>query len=206
MVFSLTVSCTKETELFIQKQHKWENLCRSYLVEARWFYSGYAPTLEEYLENAWISMGGHAGIAHAYLLLESTMRKTCLDSFKINGSSPIYWSSLIAQLSDDLGTSKAEIMRGDLAKSIQYYMMEKGVTEEQAQDHIKGLISFSWRKLNETIAKNSNPKSIILTTLSLNMARTAQCIYQHVDGVGKSTRVTRDHLMSLIAEPIAMFD
>ncbi|KAL7185704.1 hypothetical protein ACSBR2_027627 [Camellia fascicularis] len=72
-------------------KEEWENLCRSYLVEARWFYSGYTPTLEEYLENAWISLGGHAGIAHAYLLLESTMTKTCLDSFKINGSGSIYW-------------------------------------------------------------------------------------------------------------------
>ncbi|KAI8008931.1 putative terpene synthase 9 [Camellia lanceoleosa] len=85
-------------------------------------------------------------------------------------------------------------------------MMDKGVTKEQARDHIKGVISFSWRKINETIAKNSNPQSIILTTLSLNMARTAQCIYQHGDGAGTSARVTRDHLMSLIVEPIAMFN
>ncbi|KAI8007532.1 putative terpene synthase 9 [Camellia lanceoleosa] len=85
-------------------------------------------------------------------------------------------------------------------------MMDKGVTEEQARDHIKGLISLSWRKLNKTIAKNSNPKSIILTTLSLNMARTAQCIYQHGDGVGTSAGVTRDRLMPLIVDLIAMFN
>ena len=46
-------------------QLQWANLCRSYLVEARWFYSGYIPTVEEYLENACISVGGPAAMFHA---------------------------------------------------------------------------------------------------------------------------------------------
>lgn len=74
-------------------------------MEARWFYSGFIPTLEEYLKNAWKSVGGPAAIAHAYLLLGSPITKTSLDSFKAS-SELIYWSSIITRLSDDLGTSK----------------------------------------------------------------------------------------------------
>ncbi|PON51936.1 Squalene/phytoene synthase [Trema orientale] len=40
---------------------------RSYLVEARWFSSEYTPSLDEYLENAWTSVGGHAATVQAYI-------------------------------------------------------------------------------------------------------------------------------------------
>ncbi|KAF7140217.1 hypothetical protein RHSIM_Rhsim06G0155900 [Rhododendron simsii] len=180
-------------------KEEWANLCGAYLVEARWFYSGFIPTLEEYLKNAWKSVGGPAAIAHAYLLLGSPITKTSLHSFKAS-SELIYWSSIITRLSDDLGTSKDEIMRGDVAKSIQCYMNERSVTKEQARDHIKGLVRESWRELNETIAQNSHPAPMI--SMSLNMARTAHCIYQHGDGIGTSFGVTKDRLTSLIVDPI----
>lgn len=180
-------------------KEQWENLCGSYLVEARWFYGGFIPTLDEYLKNAFKSVGGPPAIAHALLLLGSPLTKTSLDSFKAS-SDLIYWSSLITRLSDDLGTSKDEIMRGDVTKSIQCYMNNQNATEEQARDHIKGLMSYSWRKLNETIAQESHPKSMV--SMSLNMARTAHCIYQHGDGIGTSFGVTKARLTSLIVDPI----
>ncbi|GMY06370.1 myrcene synthase, chloroplastic-like, partial [Fagus crenata] len=34
----------------------WANLCRSYLLEAKWYYNGYTPTFQEYIETAWISI------------------------------------------------------------------------------------------------------------------------------------------------------
>ncbi|KAG8493355.1 hypothetical protein CXB51_010949 [Gossypium anomalum] len=59
-------------------------------------------------------------------------------------------------------------------------MIEKGVLEEKAQNH----------KINEEIL--GNRFSRVIVNLSKNMARTAQCIYQHGDGVGTSTGVTKD--------------
>ena len=95
--------------------------------------------------------------------------------------------------------SKAEVSRGDVTKSVQCYMIKESATEE-VQDHIKGLISFAWRKLNEASARNLYPKSII--KMSLNMARAAQCIYQYGDGIGTSTGLIKDRLTSLIVDPI----
>ncbi|KAM7477718.1 hypothetical protein LguiA_025931 [Lonicera macranthoides] len=34
---------------------EWVDLCKSYLAEAKWCHSGYTPSLEEYLENAWLA-------------------------------------------------------------------------------------------------------------------------------------------------------
>ncbi|XP_059664106.1 probable terpene synthase 9 [Cornus florida] len=181
-------------------KEEWANLCGSYLIEARWFHSCYTPTFDEYSGNAWISVGGHAAIVHAYLLLAFPITKSSLDCFKLD-SHEIYWSSLITRLSDDLGTSKAEMVRGDVAKSIQCYMIKEGVSEEEARDHIKGIIKCSWRKLNEGLRK-FQPKSSSIVTMSLSMARTAQCIFQHGDGIGTSVGMTKHLLTSLIVTPI----
>ena len=48
--------------------------------------------------------------------------------------------------------------------------------------------------------QNSLPRSIV--TMSLNMTRTAQCIFQHGDGIGTSTGAIKDHLTSLIVKAI----
>lgn len=85
---------------------QWKKLCASYLTEARWFYNGHTPVLEEYLENAWISVGGPAAIVHAYILQAGSMTEKSLDYCFKQGGELIYWSSLITRLADDLGTSK----------------------------------------------------------------------------------------------------
>jgi hypothetical protein len=87
---------------------QWSNLCRSHLIEARWFSNGYTPTVDEYIENASISVGGPAAIVHAYVQLGCTISKEALDCFK-RDSEPIYWASLITRLSDDLGTSEVQM-------------------------------------------------------------------------------------------------
>ncbi|KAM1373239.1 hypothetical protein ACFX2I_023964 [Malus domestica] len=184
---------------YIKKE--WVNLCKSYLVEARWFYYKYTPTLEEYLKNAWTSVGGPGAALHAYLLLPgcNIITKSSLDDSIKHGSQIIYWSSLITRLSDDLATSKAESERGDMAKS-ECCMEERGISEEEAQDCINELICYSWKKINEESSKTAIPKSIV--KMSLNMARTAHSIFQHGDGIGTSIGVTKDRLISLIVNPI----
>uniref|UniRef100_A0A2N9HVV0 Terpene synthase N-terminal domain-containing protein n=1 Tax=Fagus sylvatica TaxID=28930 RepID=A0A2N9HVV0_FAGSY len=42
----------------------WADLCKSFLVEAKWYYSGYTPSLQEYNSNAWISIAGPVVLVH----------------------------------------------------------------------------------------------------------------------------------------------
>ena len=87
-----------------------------------------------------------------------------------------------------------------MAKSIQCYMIEECISEEQARDQVEKLIGYSWKKLNEASTDSSLPKSLINS--SLNMARSAQCIFQFGDGIGTSVGVTKDRLTSFIIKPI----
>ncbi|XVE68685.1 hypothetical protein DITRI_Ditri09bG0088600 [Diplodiscus trichospermus] len=182
-------------------KEQWAILCRAYITEARWFYGGHTPTFDEYMKNGWISIG-ILGSLVTFCFVEANSIVDHFPQCLKDYSQLFYWSSLIARLSDDLGTSKAEMERGDTPKAIQIYMIEREVPEEEARDHIKNMISHSWKKFNKEIVDNSFPKAI--ANLSKNVARTAQCIYQHGDGVGTSTGVTKDYIVSSILKPIPM--
>ncbi|RVW66249.1 (-)-alpha-terpineol synthase [Vitis vinifera] len=145
----------------------WSDLCKSFLLEAKWYYSGYKPTLQ--------SLERYHNI--------------------------IRWSSMISRLSDDLGTSLDELKRGDVPKSIQCYMYETGASEEEARKHISYLIGETWKKLNEDGAVESPfPETFI--GIATNLARMAQCMYQHGDGFGIEYGETKDRVLSLLVEPV----
>ncbi|KAG4149507.1 hypothetical protein ERO13_D05G338440v2 [Gossypium hirsutum] len=126
----------------------WTDLCKAYLLEAKWYYSGYTPTLQEYIDNAWISIGGSLVLAHSYLVNDHITEEG-LHSIQENYSDIVYRSSVIVRLANDLVTSSYELKRGDIPKSIQCYMHESGASEEEAREHIRSLIDSTWKKINE---------------------------------------------------------
>ena len=73
-------------------------------MEAQWFYNGYKPSIDEYLGNAWTSVGGPTALVHAYFLI-GCAAKGNLNNFLHHASHLFYWSSIITRLRDDLGTS-----------------------------------------------------------------------------------------------------
>lgn len=74
------------------------------MLEAKWYHNGYKPTLQEYLDNAWVSISGTVILVHAYVLATSPMVKDDLESLE-NNIDIFRWSSTILRLADDLGTS-----------------------------------------------------------------------------------------------------
>ena len=97
---------------------------------------------------------------------------------------------------------KIEMERGKVVNSIQLYMIEHGVSEEEAQDHIKSLISYSWMKFNELVVRNSYPLRIV--KLAMDMARCIQRIYKYDDFFRVQTEANIDFVSKLLFEPIPM--
>ncbi|KAK9993981.1 hypothetical protein SO802_023684 [Lithocarpus litseifolius] len=182
----------------------WSDLCKSYLVEAKWYYSGYIPSLEEYLENAWISITTPVILTHAYFLVTNPITKEALD-FLEEYPKIFYWSAMILRLADDLGTSAHELKRGDVPKSIQCYMNETGASEKDAREYVKSLISTAWKKVNEERVASS-PFCQTFIEIALNLARVSQVIYQYGDGFGVGERKTKDSILSLLIQPIPHFE
>ncbi|KAF7815109.1 terpene synthase 10-like [Senna tora] len=181
-------------------QKAWADLCKSYLVEAKWYHSGYEPSFEEYMENAWVSISAPLILVHAYFLLTNSTKEEdfiCLEKY----SEIIRFSATILRLADDLGTSKREKETGDVAKSIECYMNETGASEADARMHINLLIWKTWKKMNKEVSNYScNSKSFI--EIALNLARMSLCMYQHGDGHSVQDLETKNRIMSLIFQPI----
>ncbi|XP_028789720.1 terpene synthase 10-like [Neltuma alba] len=178
----------------------WADLCKSYLVEAKWLRNGYQPNLQEYLENAWISIGAPVILVHAFVVLPSTSSSdsVCLEDYY----DLIHSSSIILRLTNDLGTSKREKDTGDIAKSVECYMKETGASEADAQRHINSLMYETWKKMNKEATNCPDFKSFI--EVALNVGRMSLCMYQHGDAHSIQDLVTKNSIMSLLFQPIVL--
>ncbi|XP_078159205.1 monoterpene synthase 8, chloroplastic-like isoform X1 [Carex rostrata] len=192
----------KEKGLYVipHLRQAWKYLCKSYLVEARWYHNGYAPTFQEYLQNAWVSISGHIVLSYAYCMNDYVTAKD-LEKFSSGYPDIVRYSSMIFRLHNDLATSTDEIERGDTDKSIQCYMRDKGVTESVARQEIKELILKYWTMLNGEVVGHSAFEKYI-NNVALNVSRMAHRIFQLGDGYGKPDSDTKDLITSILLEPV----
>nr|QYM90046.1 terpene synthase [Phalaenopsis bellina] len=177
------------------------DLCKAFLVEAKWYHNRYTPTLDEYLENAWITIAGICPLIASYCLSDD-MTIEDLNSLEFYQPT-VRYSCLLLRLYDDLGTTTAEIQRGDVPKSIQCYMNQNNDLESVARDYIKCLIRNYWKKLNNERATLSKSIESFKKAL-VDMPRTAQCFYQYEDGYGEPNHETRERITCMIIEPIPL--
>nr|AKN58860.1 monoterpene synthase-like protein [Freesia hybrid cultivar] len=192
---------TKGVNIIPHLRRSWADLCKAYLVEAKWYHSGYVPTLEEYLDTAWISISGHVVLTQAYCTSENITD----EALKCYNFYPdvVRQSSMISRLWNDLATSTAEMERGDVPKSIQCYMHEKGVSEEVAREHIRDIIVSISKKFDYDCISNSSIAES-LKSVALDVHRMSQCVYQYEDGYGEQGHQKREQVISLLIEPIPL--
>ncbi|KAI4347956.1 hypothetical protein L6164_008725 [Bauhinia variegata] len=179
----------------------WVDLCKAYMKEAKWYHSGYKPSFDEYLENGWVSIGGPNVLIHNYFMGANPIKMEELTCFEQDYPNIVYLSQMIFRLTGDLGTCSREIRVGDVPKSIECYMNEKGVSESEAKEHVRSLIDLTWKKMNEDILTSSSfPHSF--KEVAMNVARMSLWMYQFADGHTDQDPVTKDRIASLLIEPV----
>ncbi|PIM97305.1 Exo-alpha-bergamotene synthase [Handroanthus impetiginosus] len=179
----------------------WAELCRAYYLEAKWYHNGYFPSINEYLNIAWVSISGPVVLFYAYFSSTNPINKKELQNLE-QYSCIIRWPSIVLRLTDDLGTTKDEIKKGDVPKSIQCYMHETSCSEEDAREYVKHLIDVTLKRMNKDILLENPVKDFSAT--AMNLARIALCMYQFGDGFGVPHPETKKNLVSLIVKPITM--
>ncbi|KAK4276119.1 hypothetical protein QN277_019108 [Acacia crassicarpa] len=177
----------------------WSDLCKSYLVEARWYYYDYKPTLQEYMENAWISISAPVILVHTYFALPTITNDENFVRLE-DYCETIHSSATILRLANDVGTSKREKETGDIPKAMECYMNETGASESDARRHINSLVFEAWKKINKEAANSSYSKSFI--RIAENLARMSLYMYQHGDGHTVQGPQTINHITSLLFQPI----
>ncbi|OAY64179.1 Alpha-terpineol synthase, chloroplastic, partial [Ananas comosus] len=180
----------------------WHDLCKAFLVEAKWYHNGYKPTSQENLENGWMSSSGNVILVHAITLLREKVTKEVLqqlENYPVLVRSP----SMIFRLCNDLATHTAEKKRGDAPTSIDCYMREHGSTEATACEAIRDLIINTWKKINEdAFVRCRFPRSF--ANAAMNLGRISHCIYQDGDGIGSPDQVKKNQVRLLFLEPVAV--
>ncbi|CAK7338313.1 unnamed protein product [Dovyalis caffra] len=185
---------------FVARSLLMADYSKAYLTEAKWYHSGYTPTLREYLDNATVSVSGEVILGWGYFCVENPITK---EAFHYLEQRPnvLQWTFLIMRLADDLATWKSEIKRGDVPKSIQGYMYETGASEEEARQQIRYLLNEAWKKMNRDLFSNPLFSQTFIRVV-LGMAQLTSCIYpdgeEYDDVLLKST----DMAKSLFFEPI----
>ncbi|XP_031480939.1 trans-ocimene synthase, chloroplastic-like [Nymphaea colorata] len=179
---------------------EWIVMCKSKLVEAKWYHEGHKPTLEEHMNNAWASLGLVPALLMTYLALDIQLTKEIINMMR-QKSRIIYWASVIHRLTNDVGTGPSELERGDVQPALHCHMNEKGVEEEAAREHINSLLNQAWKKLNKECAVATDvPRALI--DASVNLARATHFFYKDGDGFGVSDGKTKEHIASLLVHPI----
>ncbi|THG13779.1 hypothetical protein TEA_028242 [Camellia sinensis var. sinensis] len=181
---------------------EWADVLKACLKEAKWYHSGYKPTLGEYLDNAVVSIGAPLALFTSYFLTTENINEEALHYID-KLPSIMRCSSMLVRLTNDLGTSSDELARGDNLKAVQCYMNETGASEEVARDYINNLVHETWKTMNKGMFE-SYPFSEPFLSANPNLGRTAQCFYQYGDGHGIPHNWTKDHLISLLVQPIPL--
>ncbi|XVE98492.1 hypothetical protein REPUB_Repub03eG0111300 [Reevesia pubescens] len=181
---------------------QWVCHTRSMQVEARWYYGGYIPTLDEYLKNGCISIGIPVGLTYAFFgVLAEDSKSQHNFPLQLSDSELFYLPSLIVRLLDDVNTSKLEMEKEKTTNSIQCYMIQEEVSQEEARDHMKSLISDSLKKLNKCIADNHSLPTAFANA-ALSMTRCVQLMYQFGDWFAIQTKANKDCVTSSLFNPI----
>ncbi|KOM50444.1 hypothetical protein LR48_Vigan08g127100 [Vigna angularis] len=178
----------------------WSDMLKAFPQEAKWSRDRHLPRFEDYINNAWVSVSGVVILTHAYFLLNQSITKEALQSLH-NYHSLLQKPSLIFRLCNDLGTSKAELERGEAASSIVCFMRESGASEEGAYKHIHTLLDETWKKMNkDRVSQSPFPKAFVET--AMNLGRISRCTYQYGDGHGAPDSTAKNRIRSLIIEPV----
>ncbi|KAI4295389.1 hypothetical protein L6164_035439 [Bauhinia variegata] len=183
----------------------WADMLKAFLQEAKWQRDKDLPTFEDYLNNAWVSVSGVVILVHSYFMLNHhSITKEALDSLQ-NHHNLLRTPSTIFRLCNDLGTSTAELQRGEAASSIVCYMNENGnsMSEECAYRDIGSLLDQTWKKMNKAgIVDSPFPKTF--KDRAINLARISQYTYLNGDGHGAPDTTSENRIRSLIIEPITL--
>jgi len=88
---------------------QWIEFCNALYVEAKWYKTGYIPSLQEYLNNAWITSSGPLILLHSYFATVYELTNE-IDDFPDIYDDLVYNVSLIIRLCNDLGTAVVTLL------------------------------------------------------------------------------------------------
>ncbi|CAL1358242.1 unnamed protein product [Linum trigynum] len=179
-----------------------KKLCRSYLGEVRLRSEGRVPTLDEYVAEGYVTCGMAKCTAIAFIGMGAEIATREAFEWLANDSKLMRASSVIVRLQNDICTHKFEHQRNHVASSVECYMKEYRVSEEEAIECLWKRISNSWKDIAE-VHQRPTPLPVILMDRFVHLTRSANLFYD-TDDRYTNPHLIKDHLTSLFIDPVPL--
>ncbi|KAH6767975.1 hypothetical protein C2S51_013311 [Perilla frutescens var. frutescens] len=175
-----------------------KTLAGAYFEEAKWSFSKYEPTMEEYMKVALISSGYMMMTINALTIIEDQITNEEFD-WVLSEPPMLRASLIITRLMDDLAGYGFE----EKHSAVHYYMNQKGVSEAEAFTDLHKQVKNAWKDLNKEWLEPRSASIPILTCV-VNFTRVIVVLYMDEDAYGNSKTHTKHLIQSLLVEPVAI--
>ncbi|MED6188081.1 hypothetical protein PIB30_082606 [Stylosanthes scabra] len=193
-----------ESNLILQSvKEALSHYVKGYIVEAKWCHEGYVPTYDEYKANAASNLG-YQLFAITFIALGEFATKETLNWISNNIPLILQASSLVARLTNDLGSHKFERQREHVASAVECCMKQYGFSQEHAYEFIKKDINNCWKDMNEEYLKlvEDIPRPVL--DCIVNMARICEFLYENREDKITNCALFNDHIVALLLDPVVV--
>ncbi|KAH7859673.1 hypothetical protein Vadar_004092 [Vaccinium darrowii] len=178
----------------------WKISVKAYLDEAKWYYEGYVPSLEEYMPLALVSSGFRGIATYSFVGMGELATK---EAFEWLFSDPliVQASTVVCRLMDDMFTHEFEQGRGHVASAVECYMKDYGATREDAVVEFQKRITNAWKDINSECLRPIAIPMPVLTRV-LNLARTMHFIYKDGDIYTHSGTKLKEFVTTVLVDSV----
>ncbi|XP_039168370.1 (-)-germacrene D synthase isoform X2 [Eucalyptus grandis] len=173
---------------------------RVYFHEAKWFHTNYTPTLEEYMPLALLTTGYEMLAITSLVGMGDVVTKHAFE-WLLGDCKILKASQIICRLMDDIASHQFEQKRGHVASSVELFMKEHNVSEQEAEKELRKRVVDAWKDINEAFLRPTVvPLPILMRTL--NLSRVIHVLYSNGDNYTHSGTSLKDHVTSLFISPL----
>ncbi|KAM5558232.1 hypothetical protein ABKV19_020116 [Rosa sericea] len=179
-----------------------KNQARSYFKEAQWLHEGRIPSMEESMRVATISISYTFLTTISLLGMEDIVTKEAFE-WLLNDPKILRASNTIFRLMDDIVSTKFEKVRGHAPSSIDCYMKQYGVSEQETVEVFNKKVADLWKDINEEFLRPTAVPTPVLVRV-LNLTRVTDLLYKGEDGFTRVGKMTKDCVAALLIDPVPL--
>ncbi|EXB75317.1 (-)-germacrene D synthase [Morus notabilis] len=211
LIFETLLNVYQEFEEEMGKEEKYrvyyakeamKRLARAYFDEARWLNQGYIPSLEEYLDVAWLSSSIPTIAITSFVGMGDIVSKDIFE-WAFNDPKSIRASAIIGRVMNDITSHKFEQKREHIASSVQCYTKQYGVSEQEAYEELNKQVIKAWKDLNQELLKPTVVPMPVLVG-ALNLSRVNDLFYKDGDGYTHVGKWIKDSVAALLIDSIPL--
>ncbi|KAL6146196.1 hypothetical protein ACLB2K_056879 [Fragaria x ananassa] len=175
---------------------------RGYFQEAKWLNEKYTPTMDEYIPNG-LNSSFYPMAITSFVGMGGLVTKDTMD-WVLNDPKIVKATALTGRLLNDMAGHKFEQDIEQGASSVECYMNQYGVTEEEAKIELTKQKDAAWKDINQEWldlhSSNSIPKPLL--QIILNLARSGEVLYKNEDLYTNAEAGLKGFIVSLLIEPV----